>query len=172
MRLKISALHSGTQDFWKTIQCFTQKSRTKHKPRSAAAGSDNESMWFIESNPVTQCQTMRCNTGGSLLCKGLQEDTKLTINSPVHEIEPQGLWSRTENIITTISTAAFPVRRKEDTSDVKSQMAEWLGNRALNQKVVGSIPGRAQWRCALGQGASPYLPRGGNVPVLTVSHSW
>ena len=50
------------------------------------------------------------------------------------------------------------------------QMAEQLGSRAINQKVVGSIPGRAKWRCVLGQGTSPYLPWG-NVPVLTVSRS-
>ena len=37
--------------------------------------------------------------------------------------------------------------------------------------VAGSIPGRAKWNCVLGEGASPYLPRGGNVPVLTVSRS-
>ena len=40
-------------------------------------------------------------------------------------------------------------------------MAERLG---INQKVVGSIPGR------LGQGTSPYFVFE-NVPVLTVSHS-
>ena len=38
-------------------------------------------------------------------------------------------------------------------------MAERLGNRAINQKVVGLIPGRAKLRI-LGQGTSPYLPRG------------
>ena len=37
-------------------------------------------------------------------------------------------------------------------------MAEWLGSRAINQKVVGSIPGHAKLRCVLGQGTSPYLP--------------
>ena len=49
-------------------------------------------------------------------------------------------------------------------------MAEWLGNRAVNQKLAGSIPGRAILHCVLGQGTSPYLPRG-NVPVLTVNCS-
>ena len=39
-------------------------------------------------------------------------------------------------------------------------MAERLGSRAINHKVVGSIPGCAKWRCVLGQGTSPYLPRG------------
>ena len=39
-------------------------------------------------------------------------------------------------------------------------MAEWLGNRAFNQKVAGSILGHAKWSCVLGQGTSPYLPRG------------
>ena len=48
------------------------------------------------------------------------------------------------------------------------QMAEWLGNWAINHKVACSIPGRA--KCVFGQGTSPYLPCG-NVPVLTVSHS-
>ena len=43
--------------------------------------------------------------------------------------------------------------------DHKQQMAEWLGNRAINQKVAGSFPSRANWRCVLGQGTSPYLPR-------------
>ena len=48
----------------------------------------------------------------------------------------------------------------------------WLsgGSRAINQKIVGSISGRVKWRCVLGQGTSPYLPRG-NAPVLTVSRS-
>ena len=41
------------------------------------------------------------------------------------------------------------------------QVAERLGSRAINQKVVGSIPGRAMLRCVLGE----------NVPVLTVSRS-
>ena len=41
-----------------------------------------------------------------------------------------------------------------------SQMAEWLGNRAINQKVASSIPGLAKCCCVLGQGTSPYLPRG------------
>ena len=49
-------------------------------------------------------------------------------------------------------------------------MAERLGNRASNQRVAGSIPGRAKWRCVLGQGTLPNLPQG-NVPVLTVSRS-
>ena len=38
-------------------------------------------------------------------------------------------------------------------------MAEWLGNRAINQKIAGSIPGRVKLCCVLGQGTSPYLPR-------------
>ena len=37
------------------------------------------------------------------------------------------------------------------------QMAEQLGRWAINQKVVGSIPGRANWRCVLRQSISPYL---------------
>ena len=41
-----------------------------------------------------------------------------------------------------------------------SQMAERLGSWAINPKVVGSIPGREKLRCVLGQGTSPYLPRG------------
>ena len=41
-----------------------------------------------------------------------------------------------------------------------SQVAERLGNRDSNQKVVGSCPGHAKWRCVLGQGTSPYFPRG------------
>ena len=46
----------------------------------------------------------------------------------------------------------------------ESQMAEQLGNRAINQvnnKVAGSILGRAELHCDLGQGTSPYLPQGG-----------
>ena len=50
------------------------------------------------------------------------------------------------------------------------QMAERLGTWAINQKVAGLIPGHAKLSCVLGQGTSPYLPRG-NVPGLTVSHS-
>ena len=40
------------------------------------------------------------------------------------------------------------------------QMAKRLGNRAINQKVASLIPGRAKWRCVLGQGTLPCLPRG------------
>ena len=47
------------------------------------------------------------------------------------------------------------------------QMAERLGNWAINQKVAGSIPVSENVCSVLGQGTSPYLPRG-NVPVLTV----
>ena len=38
-------------------------------------------------------------------------------------------------------------------------MAERLGNRAINQKDAGLIPGRAKWCCVLGQDTSPYLPQ-------------
>ena len=48
-------------------------------------------------------------------------------------------------------------------------MAERLGNWAINQKVAGLIPAVPKGR-VLGQGTSPYLPRG-NVSVLTVSRS-
>ena len=48
-------------------------------------------------------------------------------------------------------------------------MAEWLGNRATNQKVAGLIPG-CEILCVLGQGTLFYLPRR-NVPVLIVSRS-
>ena len=41
-----------------------------------------------------------------------------------------------------------------------SQMAERWGSRASNQKVAGLIPCCAKWRCVLGKGTSPYLPRG------------
>ena len=51
-----------------------------------------------------------------------------------------------------------------------SQVAERLGIRASIQKVAGLIPSRAKLRFVLGQGTSPYLPRG-NVPVLTVRRS-
>ena len=49
-----------------------------------------------------------------------------------------------------------------------SQVAEWLGNRASHQTVVGSIHGHAKLCRVLRQGTAPYLPRG-NVTVLTVS---
>ena len=55
-------------------------------------------------------------------------------------------------------------------ASVGCQMAEWLGSRAINQNVAGSIPGRAKLSCVPGQGTSPYFPRG-NVPVVTVSRS-
>ena len=42
----------------------------------------------------------------------------------------------------------------------QGQMAEQLGSRAINQKVAGSISDRGEGRCVLGQGTSPYLPRG------------
>ena len=51
-----------------------------------------------------------------------------------------------------------------------SQMAERLRNWADNQKVASSIPRLEKLRCVLGQGTSPYFPRG-NVPVLTVGRS-
>ena len=35
-----------------------------------------------------------------------------------------------------------------------------VGSRAINQKVIGSIPGHAKLHCVLGQGTSPYLPWG------------
>ena len=38
-------------------------------------------------------------------------------------------------------------------------MTEWWGSRARNQKIAGAIPRRVKWRCVLGQGISPYLPR-------------
>ena len=41
-----------------------------------------------------------------------------------------------------------------------SQMAERLGSWAINQKVASSIPGCAILCCVLGQGTSPYWPRG------------
>ena len=41
-----------------------------------------------------------------------------------------------------------------------SQVAEGLELRASNLKVASSIPGRYTWRCVLGQGTSPHLPRG------------
>ena len=55
--------------------------------------------------------------------------------------------------------ARLPRHETEDPEggDVGSQMAERLGNRAIDQKVAGSIPGR---RCVLGQSTSPYFPRG------------
>ena len=49
------------------------------------------------------------------------------------------------------------------------QMAERLGSRAINQKVVGSIPGRGKLRCVLGH--FTLIASGENVPVLTVSRS-
>ena len=52
------------------------------------------------------------------------------------------------------------LRKKSSTSQKRSQMAERLGNRVINQNIAGSIPGHAKWRCVLGQGTSPYLPQG------------
>ena len=51
------------------------------------------------------------------------------------------------------------------------RMAEWLGSRAINQKAVGSIPSRAKLRCVLGQGTSPYLPRG-ECPCTYCKSPW
>ena len=51
-----------------------------------------------------------------------------------------------------------------------AQMAERLGSRAINQKVVGSIPGRAKWR-VLGQGTSPYFPLG-ECPFIYWKSIW
>ena len=39
-------------------------------------------------------------------------------------------------------------------------MAERLGSRAINQKDPPAMPGHAKLRYVLGQGTSPYLPRG------------
>ena len=49
-------------------------------------------------------------------------------------------------------------------------MAEWLGNWASNQKVAGSLPGRAQDIVSLGKARHPTC-LGEKVPVLTVSRS-
>ena len=49
-------------------------------------------------------------------------------------------------------------------------MAEWLGNRAINQKVASSIPRRAKMTCLWGKALHPTC-LGGNAPVLTVSRS-
>ena len=51
-----------------------------------------------------------------------------------------------------------------------SQMAEWLGSRVSNQKVAGSIPGRANDVVTLCQALHPTC-LWGNVTVLTVSRS-
>ena len=48
-------------------------------------------------------------------------------------------------------------------------MAEWLGKRAINQKVAGSIPDRA--KMTLCPWALDPTRLGGNVPVLTVTPS-
>ena len=37
-----------------------------------------------------------------------------------------------------------PVNTDVSQFTLGGQMAEWLGSRAINQKVVGSIPGRAK----------------------------
>ena len=51
------------------------------------------------------------------------------------------------------------------------QMAERLGSRAINQKVAGSIPGRAKNdNLSLGKAVHPTC-LGGNDPVLTLSRS-
>ena len=52
------------------------------------------------------------------------------------------------------------------------QMAERLGNGAINQKVAGSIPGSAKLHCVFGQGTSPYLPRGGGCPSTYCKSLW
>ena len=50
-------------------------------------------------------------------------------------------------------------------------MAEWLGNRAINQKVARSIlPAMPNDVVSLGKALHP-ICLGENVPVLTVSHS-
>ena len=51
-------------------------------------------------------------------------------------------------------------RNKSCRAQVWGQMAERSGNRAINQKIAGSIPGREKLHCVLGQGTSPYLPQG------------
>ena len=56
-------------------------------------------------------------------------------------------------------------------SQQESQVAERLGNRAGNLKVAGLIPGRSKWRCVLGQGTSPYLPRG-ECPCTCCKSLW
>ena len=57
-----------------------------------------------------------------------------------------------------------------DNGERGSQVAERLGNLAGKQKVAGLTPGCAKLCCVLGQGTSPYLPRG-NVPAIIVSRS-
>ena len=57
----------------------------------------------------------------------------------------------------------------EENSEIyRDQMAEWLGNRATNQKVASLIPGRANDVVSLGRDPT-FL--GENVAVLTVSRS-
>ena len=50
------------------------------------------------------------------------------------------------------------------------QTAEGLGNRAITLKVDGLIPGRAIWRCVLGQCTSPYLL--GECPCTYCKSLW
>ena len=61
--------------------------------------------------------------------------------------------------ITDICNVIFPFRFLG-----RSQMAERLGNRDINQQVAGLVSGCAKLCCVLGQGR-------GNVPVLTVCRS-
>ena len=51
-----------------------------------------------------------------------------------------------------------------------SQMAEQIGNQAINQKVAGSIPAVQNDVVSLGKALHPTC-LGENVPVLTVSRS-
>ena len=50
------------------------------------------------------------------------------------------------------------------------QIGERLGNRAINQKVTGSISGSANYDVSMGKAPYPTC-LGGNVPVPTVSPS-
>ena len=74
------------------------------------------------------------------------------------------LWNQTTpNVVCLLLVnVLFSLRslKKSNPFTDRSQVAERLGNRATNLKVASSIPGHAKWRCGLGQGTLPYLPRG------------
>ena len=70
-----------------------------------------------------------------------------------------------------IHLAIFDFQKLLACSISESQVAERWGNQAVNLKVASLIPGRVKLCCVLGQGTSPYLPRG-NGPVHKSKSLW
>ena len=68
--------------------------------------------------------------------------------------------STTSYASSSLSGSSWPsaTHHEEQATSLATQLSYLLN--LLIQKVAGSAPGRAKWRCVLEQGSSPYLPPG------------